>query len=295
MPNPYSPKGTWPTNLDESRHEPHEKKSGPNRESTAESGHSSGPISGHDVTLLREGIGGLLEQGVESPIGEDGYVKRTWDEHGRKYLEIRFWNPASQTWDWYRVRMTRSDDRNFEVPEAGAIDVGGLPTVRPIIVLGGSFRVPSGGAATVGDEQIALSAISVARLPAGAVTNICFQVPIPDGYNLGPLQSRYYAYPSAPGVGTVILGSQAFSVGDGEGAPTVLGTYEKVTITTVAATQLIVSGLTAEYTPQGSSARGEEMHFFVQRDGVTDTYASPIWISKMQTFYRKDRHSDVAA
>ncbi len=296
--DPYSPKGTWPLRPNQARHKAHEKKSGPEKESTAEAGHSSGPISGRDVTIVREGIGGLLDQEEDTPVGDDGFIKRVVDEHGRRWLYVRFFNPGSQEFDWYCIRLSHpTEDPTFEVPTDGTIDVGGIPTQRPITATGGALVIPTASTAIRATIEINGVAIPVVQLAQAGTPTCQFSVPVPEGYNLEPLIARFYWYSVTGSFGSGTIGIRAMGYGAGEDVVAFSGSFIEVT----SANDVLIGGLnvtilTAEFTPVvpvGTLERGDDMHFEIRRNG--GTYPDSMDLSKVQVFYERDRFSDVVS
>lgn len=290
----YSPK-KWPSVFGLRHRFPNdEKKRGPGLESRAVSGHTQGPISGEDLYRLKEGIDGLENQVPEIPEtgDEDTILQRVVDEFGHVYLAMRVRDDGTTDERWTYQRMPSLDNPDFEIPEGGTIDVNGAPYERPITLKGGGLRIPTGSTSSTSDQDIGLSRVPVAVFPASVVSTAHQQTAIPEGYNGGTLVARWYGYASAAGVGTAIMGIQAKSLGNGSNFSVALGTYTEVTLTTVTTNELIISALSAEFTPEGTPDGGEEFHFYMQRDGVTDTYASDFWLSQIQVMYKRDQFTD---
>lgn len=299
MVKPYTFKGLRPDLIDRSEHKAYEKKSGPGREAPAQSGHSSGPISGSDVTLLREGIGGLTEQGDDTPVGDNGVLQLIVDEHGRRFFYGRFKIPGTTEFDWYRMQMWHPEDPGISIGGGGGIDVGDVATERPITIRANNLYPPLSGSGASTPVQI--------ELPIGP-TNLWFMdfdqspeqfaevsIVVPAGYGGGPMVAFFYWYVRSAGGGTTAIWTiSAKTVDDGGDPDFAWPTAVSVTDTRISLNKLMVSAATPEFTPAGEGGevhkRANDILFRISRNGGSNS--TPVSLNKVVIYYGKDLHSD---
>lgn len=263
--------------------EDHDAKGGDHRERTATEGMDDGPIDGHTLhDLIFNGVHPeiLTEPPTEETSGRFAVQK---DAFGFPLVYVRDPEWGTLGFKWTRVFPPTSVD----LDAGGSIDVGGVPTQRPITVKAGSLTALPGAVPTKLDRVIGGSPMTVRDFTTGDGAG--FQVILPEGYNLGTIAVRYLWYAQDGVAGTVKFGVQVKAVAAGESAPLYPATVESVSSNGGIDVLNVSPFVTA--TVGSTPGRSNQYHFlFIRLAG--DTYPSAVSLSDIQILYGRDRHSD---
>lgn len=291
----YSPGGLPRSRLYPQDLTSHRSKGGGDRERVVTPGRTQGPAPAGKWQGLLNAIGTLDAQVDEIPVdGEEhgSRIKIAYDPQGRSWLCWKVYKSGRTVPEWYCVKGVRTHaEPDFEIPDGGGINVGGAPAERPIIASAGALTIPTGSTATSANIIVSDSEIPVKLLPQAGTPTLQFQTSLPHGYNLGPMNFRIYFQAIAGTTGTHILGVRAKVVPAGV-VPAFSGPFVELT-ETVAADGAIVTPFSANFTPVGTPARGDSLHFEIRRNGGTDP--STTNLERVFILYARDRFTDAVS